>query len=81
MSNYELEIDLRRFIIEHLALPENSKFERDSILLDYLDSLDMVDTIFLVEDRYNITIENVHSIETFGNLLDIIECKLQVELY
>uniref|UniRef100_A0A6C0JU11 Carrier domain-containing protein n=1 Tax=viral metagenome TaxID=1070528 RepID=A0A6C0JU11_9ZZZZ len=79
MSNYELELDLSNFLIEHLSLPINTKLYRDSKLSDCgLDSLDMVDMIFLVEDRYDVVLENTHNIYTFGNLLDIIDSKLNI---
>lgn len=79
MSNYELDIDLQKFIIEHLALPENTKFDRNSKLSDCgLDSLDIMDTIFHLEDRYDIMIENAHSIVTYGQLLDTIQEQLEL---
>ena len=57
-----------------------SEIDRNATLSNYgLDSLDVVEFILDIEDKYNITFaaEETKDIKTVGNLLDLIEKKLK----
>jgi acyl carrier protein len=42
-----------------------------------IDSMDLLEVVIMLEDHYDITIENAHSIITFGNLVEMIVDRLE----
>ena len=69
-----LEQDLKQFIMKEMELPEDIIIQNDVKLTECgLDSLDVVDMLFLIEDKFNISIPNPHKIITFGDLVKAVE--------
>lgn len=79
MNNVDLENDLKSFIIEQMELPKDVQINYNSKLIHCgLDSLDVVDLIFLIEDRYDITIMNPQKLITFGDLINVIQTEKNI---
>lgn len=79
MNNVDLENDLKSFIIEQMELSKDVQINYNSKLIHCgLDSLDVVDLIFLIEDRYDITIMNPQKLITFGDLINVIQTEKNI---
>lgn len=75
-----LKQDLEQFVRKEMELSDNIKIEEDSKLTDCgLDSLDVVDMIFLIEDKYNITIPNPQKIITFADLVKVVKINTECD--
>lgn len=79
MDIVELENDLKKFIIDQMELSKDVQINCNSKLIDCgLDSLDVVDLIFLIEDRYDITIMNSQKLITFGDLINVVQTEKNI---
>lgn len=69
-----LRQDLEQFIRNEMELSDDIIIQNDTTLIDCgLDSLDIVDMVFLIEDKFDISITNPQKIITFGDLVGIVE--------
>lgn len=72
--------DLKEFLIEKDLIDKDTLVQSNSKLktiFPEMDSLDFLEFAMIVEDKYDINIENVHSILTYGNLVEVICTKLE----
>jgi len=80
MERAELFRQLSKILAEKLDIPIEEIDESSNIMCDLgADSLDVVDLIMILEDEYGRRIEDeeLESILTVGDVLNIIEKKLQ----
>lgn len=73
-----VERELREIIVEHLEVKERDVVATMDLEKDLgADSLDIVEIVMTIEDRYGIDIrdEDQEKIKTFGNLVDLIAAR------
>lgn len=78
---YENVFDsLRELLIEEELIGTDTLLQSNSklkVIFPEMDSLEFLEFAMIVEDKYDINIENVHSILTYGNLVEVICDKLE----
>lgn len=78
---YENVFDsLRELLIEEELIEKDTLLQSNSklkVIFSEMDSLEFLEFAMIVEDKYDINIENVHSILTYGNLVEVICTKLE----
>lgn len=63
---------LTKLICDNFPIPEDFEFTEHTKLASLgLDSLDIYEFVFVLEDEYDINIENAQNLETLGDLYDV----------
>ena len=77
----EIENKLKELLVQYDSLIDSSKVNTQTKFSDVgFDSLDLLDFSMLVEDEFDITLTNVHSITNFGGLVENIQKEMQISV-
>lgn len=73
MTREEVELGCRQIIAEQLAVPESEIEDESKMLVLGADSLDNVEIIMQVEEKFNVHFndEDAEKITKFGDLVDM----------
>ncbi|MBQ0123015.1 MAG: acyl carrier protein [Bacteroidales bacterium] len=81
MTREEVKNTVNGFLVEDLEIEEN-KLREDALLKEDvgIDSLDFVDIVVLVEEKFGIKIkaEEMAGVKTLGAFYDYVESRLEV---
>ena len=78
MTKEIVERELREIIVKYLEIAEENISAAMDLEKDLgADSLDIVEIVMALEDKYNIKVrgEDQEKIKTFGNLVDLVAAK------
>jgi acyl carrier protein len=78
MTREEVQQDLIKMVGDHLNVPQESIDDESTMKGLGADSLDMVEIIMHIEEKFNINIDDadVEKVETFEQLTDIVTKKI-----
>ncbi len=78
MTREEIQQDLLKMVGDHLNVPQESIDDASTMKGLGADSLDMVEIIMHIEEKFNINIDDadVEKVETFEQLTDIVTKKI-----
>lgn len=82
MTRAEIEKKLLDIVRQEKDLP-NGNLSADTLLADAgIDSLDALSILFVIEEQFRISIpdDRARAIRTFGDMADIVEETLNIEL-
>lgn len=81
METNEIEKKLRELLVEYDSQIDLSKVNTETKFSDVgFDSLDLLDFSIMVEDEFDISLINVHSIINFGGLVENIQKEMQISV-
>lgn len=82
MRTIAIGIRLHQLILSHLCRDDMLIISNTTTWHDLnMDSMDMLEMIITIEDAFDITIENAHNIINFGELVKIVEDRVNREKY
>ena len=75
MTRAELDLEVRKIIMSHLDVTENEIEDNSTMEALGADSLDRVEIVMAIEDKFNIEIKDtdIENAKTFSELIDLTE--------
>lgn len=71
-----LNRSLKQFISEELSLDFELQLDTKLSSIKDFDSLELFELVMLIEDKFDINIENAHNCITYGDLFEIVKTRM-----
>lgn len=76
MNEEILDQNLKQFISEELSLDFELQLDTKLSNIKDFDSLELLELVMLIEEKFDINIENAHNCITYGDLFNVVKCKV-----
>lgn len=76
MNEELLDQNLKQFISEELSLDFELQLDTKLSNIKDFDSLELLELVMLIEEKFDINIENAHNCITYGDLFNVVKDKV-----